>query len=479
MKIDTSGRDSETVLPLRHWWLENSTQHGANQTTTLPLVGRRDCDVLVIGAGYTGLWTALALKQKDPQLDVVVIDSSVIGAGASGLNGGIMAGYWQQYPGLVHQFGVEEAGKLVRAGSRAQDEISRFIQAYAPKAALRNEGMLMVASSDAQEHEIKNVIAHAQRLNYTDQAVFLSPDQVQGYCASPQFRSGILFPESATIDPVELVRALATEAARAGVDIHESTQATSIRSGNVVSVQTTLAEIRCQDVVVATNSDLTRTLLGRPYLTTLSSYVMVTEPIPEILAEMGWTGHEAIRDARMFLHWCRTTDDGRIIFGTGAGPMGFNGHMNRALRDRATVERLIAEFHRVFPRLAKTQITCAWSGPIDMASDHLPWFATYPDTRIHYGFGFSGHGINAAWIAGQTLAALAMGSRDEWTSLALCTRRPPRLPPEPFRYLGGQAIKASIKRVEDAGDQGVHPPQWARAGAALPGLLGLRIGTRR
>ena len=217
----------------------------------------------------------------------------------------------------------------------------------------------------------------------------------------------------------------------------------------------------------------------RGRLTVFGSYVVLTEPVPEVLEEIGWTGGEAITDGRMFLHYFRTTADGRVLMGSGSGPIGFGGKIDeRFFADRATVERAERGLRRLLPGLAEAKVTHAWGGPIDVSSDHLPFFGTLPDKRIHYGAGYSGHGVGPSWLGGQILARLVLGVDDELTRLPFVTRRVPKLPPEPIKRLGGGLVRASILACEEAEEAGRRPSLPARAGAALPRVLGLRIGTR-
>src|SRR5205085_12631815 len=193
----------------------------------------------------------------------------------------------------------------------------------------------------------------------------------------------------------------------------------------------------------------------------------------------GWTGGEAVVDGRMFLHYFRTTNDGRVLMGSGSGPIGFSGRVDeRFTRDRPTASRAAVGLRRLLPELAEARLERACGGPIDVSSDHLPFFGTVPGARIHYGAGYSGHGVGPSWLGGQILASLATGRDDEWTSLPLATRRVPRLPPEPLTRIGGGLVRAAIMACEEAEEEGRRPSLPARVGAALPRLFGLRIGTR-
>jgi glycine/D-amino acid oxidase-like deaminating enzyme len=201
--------------------------------------------------------------------------------------------------------------------------------------------------------------------------------------------------------------------------------------------------------------------------------------VPDLLEQINWTGGEAVIDGRMFLHYFRATQDGRVLMGSGSGPIGFGGKLDeRFTQDEPSARRAEQGLRRLLPDLADAKVTHAWGGPIDVSSDHLPFFGTVPGTRIHYGAGYSGHGVGPSWLGGQVLARLAQGVDDELTRLPFVTRRVPRLPPEPFRRLGGGLVRASIMACEEAEEEGRRPSLPARVGAALPRLLRMSVGTR-
>jgi glycine/D-amino acid oxidase-like deaminating enzyme len=307
----------------------------------------------------------------------------------------------------------------------------------------------------------------------------LTPDAVTKRISSPVFRSGVFYPECATVHPGLLVRALRRAALDAGVTLHERTPVTAVRAGSSNELETPGGILRAQEVVLATNAALTGWKPASRNLTNFGSYVVLTEPAPELLAEIGWTGGEAVVDGRMFLHYFRTTNDGRVLMGSGTGPIGFGGRIDdRFSRDVPTAARAEAGLRRLLPGLAGVRVERAWGGPIDVSADHLPFFRTNPGTRIHYGAGYSGHGVGPAWLGGRILASLALGANDEWTRLPLATRSVPSLPPEPFRRVGGGLVRWAIMACETAEEEGRRPPLAARATASLPRLLGMELGTR-
>jgi glycine/D-amino acid oxidase-like deaminating enzyme len=272
------------------------------------------------------------------------------------------------------------------------------------------------------------------------------------------------------------VRALRREALATGIELHEGTAATGIADGVVT---TRGGRVRAAAIVVATNAAASGWRPVRRHVTNFGSYVVLTEPVPELLAEIGWTGGEAVVDGRMFLHYFRTTDDGRVLMGSGTGPIGFGGKLDaRFTNDAPSAARAERGLRRLLPGLAAAKIERAWGGPIDVSADHLPFFGTVPGTGIHYGLGYSGHGVGPSWLGGQTLASLALRRDDEWTQLPLVTRRVPSLPPEPLKRLGGGLVRSAIMSCEEAEEAGRRPSLAARSGAAVPRALRMQIGTR-
>jgi glycine/D-amino acid oxidase-like deaminating enzyme len=309
-----------------------------------------------------------------------------------------------------------------------------------------------------------------------EQAVALDAGAVAERVRSAVFRRGVFFPDGATVQPARLVRALRRRVLETGVELHEHSPAT-FRDGEVTTPR---GCVRAPEVVVAINAAATGWRPVARHVTNFGSYVVLTEPVPELLEEIGWTGGEAIVDGRMFLHYFRTTNDGRVLMGSGSGPIGFGGKLDgRFTNDAATAARAEHGLRRLLPGLADARVERAWGGPIDVSADHLPFFKTVPGTRrVHYGLGYSGHGVGPSWLGGQILASLATGRDDEWTALPLATRRVPSLPPEPFKRLGGGVVRKAIMAVERADEDGRRAPLAARLGAALPRLFGMEIGTR-
>ncbi|MDX6511702.1 MAG: hypothetical protein QOE36_1206 [Gaiellaceae bacterium] len=443
------------------------------------LEGDLDVDVAIVGAGYTGLWTALALREREPGLRVAVLEAHRVGLGPSGRNGGFLHGYWSGLAELRSLFGDERALELCRLAERIVPGVRVFADERGEDVWLREGGVLKVATTSSQEASLDRAVVAAREVGTPEQAVPLGPDEVAERVRSPRFRRGVFFPEGATVQPARLVRALRRAVLGAGVELYERTPVTRLVPGSTNVLETPHGTVRASEAVLAVNASAAdwRPLAGR--LTVFGSYVVLTEPVPELLEETGWTGGEAVIDGRMFLHYFRTTPDGRVLMGSGSGPIGFGNRLDRRFsHDAPTAARAEAGLRALLPALARARVTHAWGGPIDVSADHVPFFGTVPGKRVHYAAGFSGHGVGPSWLAGQTLASLATGRDDEWTSHALVNRGGARVPGEPWRRLGGGLIRASILACEEAEEAGRPAPLAARVGAAIPRLLGLRLGQR-
>jgi glycine/D-amino acid oxidase-like deaminating enzyme len=463
------GPAEPTVAPeLEAWWLRE-----APPDEELPaLDGETEADVAIVGGGFTGLWTALELKARDPALDVVVLEAARCGVGPSGRNGGFLHGYWSSLARLCELLGRDGA----LAVARASDGAIPAVRALEEDVWLREGGLLRVSATPAQDAILDRSAAVARELGVEEEAIPLSREELGRRCGSPVFRRGVLYRDGATVQPARLVRALRRRALAAGVRLHERTRVTAVHDG---LLGTPHGRVRARELVVATNAWAAGWGPLSRVLTPFGSYVVLTEPAPELLAEVGWTEGEAITDCRMFLHYFRTTPDGRVLMGSGSGPIGFGGRIGRRFfEDRATAGRAERGLRTLLPGLSAARVVHAWGGPIDVSADHLPVFGTVPDARIHYGAGYTGNGVGPSWLGGKILASLVLGVDDEWSRLPLVGRRIQKLPPEPINYLGGSIVRAAMLSAEESEQEGRRAAAPVRFVASLPQRLGLRVGTR-
>jgi glycine/D-amino acid oxidase-like deaminating enzyme len=205
--------------------------------------------------------------------------------------------------------------------------------------------------------------------------------------------------------------------------------------------------------------------------------MVITEPVPDVISALGWSGGECITDSRAMVHYFRTTPDGRIAFGWGGGRIVPGARLNgRAELDRSLVAELERHLVRFFPPLAGRRIEHAWGGPIDVSPTHLPVLGSLDGGRVHYAFGYTGNGVGPSRLAGRTLASMALGRGDEAARLPLVGSRAVRLPPEPLRYAGGTVVRAALLRRERLEEEGRRPGPLTRAISGLPARIGIHIG---
>lgn len=462
------------------WWLREAIAYRKNDQICQPLNGEMTADVVIVGGGFTGLWTAIALIQRKPDLKIALIEAAICGAGASSKNGGIVSGYWGSFPSNAKRHGVNVALELANAGVKAQDALRAFAANSETDLWWREDGQAMVSASLAQDRTITQAVHGAAAFGVPDSAQLLNTQNMQAICGSPAFREGVYYPEGATIHPARLVRELRAQVIKAGVRIFENTPMIALNRGTPNQVVTPQGALVAREVVLATNVELIKLKEVSPYVTLFSSYAGMTQANEEAVHLLQWKGQHALSDARMFVHYFRKTPDHRVLMGAGSGPIAYGAQTQSPVlfKDQTTARRVLSAKNRLLPAMNAVPLQSIWGGPIDVSSDRLPYFSTLPDTRIHYAAGYSGHGVNPSYIGGQCLASLVLNHQDYWAQLPFCTRRRPQFPPEPFRFVGGRAIRWGILETENSEDLYQKPGLTARTLAALPHLFGLSIGTR-
>jgi glycine/D-amino acid oxidase-like deaminating enzyme len=450
------------------YWLEEA----GPVEPTRPLEGDTTADVIVVGGGYLGLWTAWQLKALEPGLDVVVLEARLAGHGPSGRNGGFVSTLWDDLPILRESVGDAKAVAVCRASERAVRGIGAFCEEQGVDAWYRAGGTLQVATSETQLGDWDELVAACREVGAPEEAQPLSRDEVAARCASPAFLGGMALRTAANVQPARLALGLRARVIEAGVRLHERTPVGRVAASGTAT--TTTGTVRAGAAVLAVNTATGGFSGFRHALAVASSHMVITEPVPDVIEGAGWTGGENIHDCRTLLHYFRTTRDGRIALGWGGGQMGVAGrHRDRLDIDAAAARHAAAALRRFFPALAGRELTHAWGGPIDVSPTHLPIFGSRGS--VHHGFGFTGNGVGPSYLGGEILARLALDRRDEITGLAIVDPDRKLFPPEPLRFLGGTTIRAALVRRDDANDRGDEPDALTDFVASLPRRLGLHL----
>jgi glycine/D-amino acid oxidase-like deaminating enzyme len=457
----------------RGFWLEQAGPVAPRPSLT----GQQTADVVVVGGGYTGMWAAWHLTRLEPGARVALLEANVCGEGPSGRNGGFVNTLWFSLPALRRRFGDAGALEVARAAQRAVDEVGRFCAEQEVDARYRRAGYLQVSTAPGWDGQWHPALEACRELGEPDACQELSADEVARRCASPIFRGGALYPGSATIQPALLARGLRARLIEAGVEVCERTPVARVeRDGSGVSAVAPDGRVRARAAVLAYGGRLAAVPGLRHRLTLTSSHIVITEPAPDLLEQIGWTGGECISDSRAMLHYFRTTEDGRIAFGWGGGRVAYGARTTgRAEVDPLVVGQVEEDLRRFFPGLAGRRVEHAWGGPIDVSPSHLP-VAGSLDGPIHYGFGYTGNGVGPSHMVGRSLASLALERDDDASRLAIVNPPAVRVPPEPFRYLGGAAIRRALIRKETAIDDGRRPGPLTRLVAGIPERIGIHVG---
>jgi glycine/D-amino acid oxidase-like deaminating enzyme len=441
------------------YWLKEA---GGAQPVA-PASGDIDADVVIIGGGYVGMWTAWQLRER---ARVVVLEADVCGHGPSGRNGGFCETLWSNLPSLRERFGDERALAAARASSESVTAIGDWCEAEGVDAWFKRAGFMMVSTDASQDAVIDEIVEAGDR----EHVVALDEAQTQARCASPRYRRSLFVADDATVQPARLALGLRRRLLERGVRLYEGSPVTRVGE----QVATPSGSVAAGAVVLAVNTATGRFPGFARALAVASSHIVLTEPVPDVLDELGWTGGEAIADARTLLHYFRTTPDGRIVFGWGGGRMGYGARRSDLLElDAAAVEQARRSLVRFFPQLAGRAVTHAWGGPIDVSPTHLPIFGSRG--RVHHGYGFTGNGVGPSYLGGRILASLALDRRDDASRLALVEPPPARFPPEPLRWAGGTLIRRALVRTDAAADAGRRPDPLTGFVASLPRRLGLHL----
>ena len=455
----------------RSWWLREAMED-EDAIACPPLASDIRADVVIIGGGFTGLWTAYFLKARQPDLGVVVLEQDICGAGPSGRNGGFASGWWDELHGLVTLYGEEAAVRSCRAIASSIAAIGELCSREGIDAWYRRAGYVFAITSRAHERLCSEMVELARDVGAGDELRPLTNEEVRARCASPAFHGGAFMRDAAQVQPARLVRGLRRVVLERGVKIHEATRVARLDGTTAI---TSRGSVRASHAVLAVNAwgigwpQLNRRLVA------WSSYIVLTAPAPDRLKAIGWTGGELISDLRTSLRYFRTTPDGRIAFGGGGG------RARRTIDDMFTHDlRAVREtaegFRLMFPSFADVPIEDAWGGPIDVSPTHLPAFGRIGSSNVYYASGYTGNGVAPSHLAGQALADLITGADTDTVRLPMVNARPRAFPPEPFRSVGAAVVRRAMIAKETAEERGEKPGFLVSQLARTPRRMGYLLG---
>jgi glycine/D-amino acid oxidase-like deaminating enzyme len=470
-----------TDLPVpgrqRSWWLREALAAEGDPPPAPALAADIDADVAIVGGGYTGMWAAWFVLVRTPDARVVLLEADICGDGPSGRNGGFVHGWWESLGYLAERFGLDAALQVAREADEVVDGIGAWCDEHGVDAHYVRAGYLRVNAFPNEPPDWEEAVDRLRAAGVGDELQPLDAAAVQRICASPAFREGLLMPSAASVQPALLARGLRRVLLERGVRIFEATRVERMDTDGRVRLRTPGGTVSADQAILAINAWASGWPGLRSRVLAWGSYMVVTEPIGDRLAELGWTGGEILSDSRFTISYFRTTHDGRIAFGGGVGAAGFGGRIGGTFTDDTrAVARVAANFGHLLPMLRDVRLEDAWGGPIDITGHRFPEIASSHGGRVHFAHGFAGNGAGPSRLAGRILAALATGADEPVARLPIVGRRQPFLPPEPIRFAGAWLVREALIRADDALDAGRRPPWYLRLITALPKLLGYRIG---
>jgi len=441
------------AVPEVYWTDPAHRPHRPAPRAVLQGSGHR-ADLVVIGAGFTGLWAALQALEDDPSTRVVVLDAGHLGVGASGRNGGFVS------PSLTHGLAQGaalwpgELPTLERLGAANIAGLEASLAAYGIDADFHRPGELTLSLSPHQDL----AVAEGYELHRAHglPGELLDAAAARARVDSPLYRGGWFDPSVALVDPARLVWGLGTAVESLGGTIHEGSPATGMAAdGAGVQVTTTSGAIHAHRVVVATNAypGVLRRL--RAFILPVYDHVLMTEPLSAAqLASVGWQGREGLTDAGNQFHYYRRTLDDRVLFGGFDANYHFGGRIDPALEQSASHELLARHFFAIFPQLAGLRFTHRWAGVIDTTSRFTPFFGRALGGRVAYAVGYTGLGVGSSRFGARVALDLLSGRDTEVTRLEMVRRKPVPFPPEPIRYAAVRATRAALAAQDRTGRRG-------------------------
>ncbi|NQW61080.1 FAD-dependent oxidoreductase [bacterium] len=447
------------------YWYDDADEPDSNPT----LVRTESCDLCIVGGGYTGLWTAIIAKERDPSRDVILIDAHEVGSAASGRNGGFMDSSLTHGVANAQQRFPNEVNTLEELGLQNLNEIESAIRRYNIDCDYERTGAIDVATSSHPASYLAELRDDYQQLRSLGQSVeWLDQETLRSQVHSPTYSGGLWRKDrAALVDPARLAWGLKTAAESLGVRIYEDSKATSIEKDGVgVLVDTPLGRVRAGKVALGTNAF--KPLLKRlgHYIAPVYDYCLVTEPLtPAQLASIGWENRQGISDIPNQFHYYRLTADNRILWGGYDAMYYFRGKMNTELESRPESWALLSQhFFQTFPQLEGVRFSHAWGGAIDTCTRFSVFWGRAMGGRVAYALGYTGLGTASTRFGAEVMLDLLDGRRSKATSTKFVQDKPLPFPPEPFRFVGIQTTRWSLDREDKTGKRNIWLKSLDRLG---------------
>ena len=440
--VDASLRDAEPLC----WWLDDVDAPEPRP----PLTGTARADLVVVGGGYSGLWTALLAKQADPSRDVVVLESAQLGWAASGRNGGFCTASLTHGQANGMEWYPADMPRLERLGRDNLAGIVRTIEDFRIDCKLERNGEMKIATEPYQVEDLR--VDYERMLDFGDDAVLLDRDATRAQVSSPTYQAGLWSKDNTVlVDPARLVWGLADACASLGVRIHENSHVDALSpQGPGMLLTTGQGSILADRVALATNAFPPLLKRIRPYVVPVYDYAMVTEPLTAAqLDAIGWKHRQGLSDAGNQFHYYRLTDENTILWGGYDVVYHYGSRIDPALDQRPATFRTLAEhFFQTFPQLEGLQFSHTWGGVIDTCSRFFPFFGSAFGGRVAYAVGYTGLGVGSSRFGAQVMLDLLSGERTELTSLQTVREKPIPFPPEPLRSGVINLTKWSVARAD-------------------------------
>jgi glycine/D-amino acid oxidase-like deaminating enzyme len=439
-----------TVKNAIYWWETEPVVPG------LPLEGTAECDVCIVGGGYTGLWAALFLKEAEPSLDVRIVESRWAGAGASGHNDGYaMTVLDMSLHHLVEHQGVERAAAAHEAVAQSVVEMGEFCTQNGIDAEFELNGFVGFATNPGQLWRLERDYEAARKIGADHDFELFDAEAARGIVGSPIVQGALKEGRSAILNPHKLARGLARVAQDRGVTIYERTPAVELVAGARPGVVTAAGRVTANTVVVATNAYQHTFRQFRNKVIPLWSYAMMSEPLSdEQLARVLWPGREGFEDKRNYITIGRFAADNRVLWGGRVAPYYFGNDMDLRHMSNPRVHGELREaFELFFPEWRDVRFTHAYGGCVAITAGFVPLFGRL-DGGIVYGYGYNGHGVAPSHTGGKILRDLTLGRDTEYTSLLFVNGRERNFPPEPLRLIGARLTEKLLERQDRRFDRG-------------------------